>query len=94
MGGQIKAPRKTRSENPLCPTGGPAVNTLVRLSARIGIDGYVSDVKLADRPNSTPAPEFVESALDAVTLWQFTPTLLNGVPVEVPMTVLISYTWK
>jgi beta-lactamase regulating signal transducer with metallopeptidase domain len=96
VGGQIKVPRKTRSENPLCPNGGPAVNTLVRLSARIGIDGYVSDVKLADRPTATPAPapEFVESALDAVSLWQFTPTLLNGVPVEVPMTVLISYTWK
>jgi len=94
IGGQIKAPRKTRSENPLCPNGGPAVNTLVRLNARIGIDGYVSDVKLADRPDSKPAPEFVESALDAVSLWQFTPTLLNGVPVEVPMTILISYTWR
>jgi beta-lactamase regulating signal transducer with metallopeptidase domain len=94
VGGQIKAPRKTRSENPLCPNGGPAVNTDVILSARIGIDGYVSDVRLADRPNSRPAPEFVESALDAVSLWQFTPTLLNGVPVEVPMTILISYTWK
>lgn len=107
IGGQIKVPRKTRSANPICPGGAPAVDTVVRLNARVGIDGYVSDVRLVEDGagfaldtakgslvvGSKPAPEFVESALDAVRLWQFTPTLLNGVPVEVPLSILISYTW-
>ena len=32
------------------------------------------------------------AALDAVRQWQFTPTLLNGVPVPVIMTVTVNFT--
>jgi protein TonB len=32
------------------------------------------------------------SALDAVRQWTFTPTLLNGVPVPVIMTVTVQFT--
>ena len=32
------------------------------------------------------------AALDAVKQWQFTPTLLNGVPVPVIMTVTVQFT--
>ena len=31
------------------------------------------------------------AAIDAVSQWQFTPTQLNGVPVEVLMTVSINF---
>ena len=37
------------------------------------------------------APEFAASAVTAVKQWKFTPTLLNGVPVEVQMTVSVSF---
>jgi protein TonB len=30
-------------------------------------------------------------AVDAVRQWRFTPTLLNGVPVQVVMTVTVSF---
>ena len=33
-----------------------------------------------------------QAALDAVKQWQFTPTLLNGVPVPVIMTVTVNFT--
>jgi len=33
-----------------------------------------------------------QAAIDAVKQWKFTPTLLNGVPVEVLMTVTVNFT--
>jgi periplasmic protein TonB len=32
------------------------------------------------------------AAIDAVRQWRFTPTLLNGVPVQVIMTVTVTFT--
>jgi protein TonB len=37
-------------------------------------------------------PALDESALSAVSQWQFTPTLLNGAPVAVVMTVTVNFT--
>jgi TonB family protein len=36
-------------------------------------------------------PDFAIAAVDAVRQWQFTPTLLNGQPVEVVMTVTVQF---
>jgi len=36
-------------------------------------------------------PDFEIAAVDAVRQWRFTPTLLNGVPVEVVMTVSVRF---
>jgi protein TonB len=33
-----------------------------------------------------------QAAIDAVMQWEFTPTLLNGVPVPVIMTVTVNFT--
>jgi protein TonB len=33
-----------------------------------------------------------QAAVDAVRQWRFTPTLLNGVPVQVIMTVTVNFT--
>jgi hypothetical protein len=35
-----------------------------------------------------------DAAMDAVRRWQFTPTLLNGEPVAVVMTVTVAFTLK
>ena len=37
-------------------------------------------------------PLLDQAALDAVKQWQYTPTLLNGVPVPVIMTVTVNFT--
>ena len=37
-------------------------------------------------------PLLDQAALDAVRQWQYTPTLLNGVPVPVLVTVTINFT--
>jgi protein TonB len=35
-----------------------------------------------------------QAALDAVRQWRFTPTLLNGVPVPVIMTVTVNFSLR
>ena len=37
-------------------------------------------------------PLLDQAALDAVRQWQYTPTMLNGVPVPVIMTVTVTFT--
>jgi periplasmic protein TonB len=39
-------------------------------------------------------PLLDQAALEAVRQWEFTPTLLNGVPVPVIMTVTVNFTLK
>ena len=90
IGGQIKAPQKLSHTNPVCPTGVTPEPTVVRLAGRIGIDGLFTD--LHDVSN-VPAP-YVASAMDASRQWVFTPTLLNGAPIEVNISVTVRYSWS
>ena len=92
IGGQIKAPRQIARANPLCPNH-VGIDTLVQLTARVGIDGYLSDIRLANG-DEKPHQEIVDSAIDAVRLWQYTPTLLNGVPVEANIMMTVAYDWQ
>lgn len=91
MGGTIKAPAKTRHVNPIYPGAlqSQGVEGQVDLIAVIGIDGKVGDVlqpRAAD--TSDPIhPDLLAAATAAVQQWEFTPTLLNGVPVPVTMRV-------
>jgi protein TonB len=39
-------------------------------------------------------PGLDQAAVDAVRQWEFTPTLLNGVPVAVIMTVTVNFTLR
>ena len=91
IGGQIKAPTKLSHTNPLCPSGVTPRSTVVKLAGRIGIDGLFSD--LHDTGTDTEAA-YVASAMEASRKWVFTPTLLNGAPIEANITVTISYSWN
>jgi protein TonB len=59
----------------------------VIIEAIIGPDGRVQEAKVL-----RSIPLLDAAALDAVRQWQFTPTLLNGVPVPVIMTVTVNFT--
>jgi beta-lactamase regulating signal transducer with metallopeptidase domain len=90
IGGQIKVPLKLSHTNPVCPTGVTPEPTVVRLAGRIGIDGLFTDLHDV---SDVPAP-YVASAMDASRQWVFTPTLLNGVPIEVNISVTVRYSWS
>ena len=91
IGGNIKVPRKVVDVKPRYPAEleGTGAAATVTLSGRIAIDGYVLDLKDV---SVTPAhPAFVASALTASRQWEFSPTLLNGAPIETNMTITIRY---
>jgi protein TonB len=89
VGGNIKAPTKVRHVNPVYPpiAQSARVSGVVIIEATIGPDGRVKDAKVL-----RSIPLLDQAALDAVKQWQFTPTLLNGVPVPVIMTVTVNFT--
>jgi TonB family protein len=61
---------------------------VVPLEAIIGTDGTVHSVRVL---SASIHPDFAVAAAAAVRQWQFAPTLLNRVPVEVSMTVNIKF---
>ena len=85
IGGQIRQPTKIRHVSPIYPEG--ASSGVVILEAVIGPDGLVAEVQVL----RTPAPALALSAENAVRQWEFTPTLLNCVPVPVIMTVTVQF---
>jgi len=91
VGGTIRPPVKIRDAQPVYPPMAIAarIEGVVIIDATIGADGQVLGVRLL-----RPLPFLDQAALDAVRHWQFTPTLLNGVPVPVLMTVTVRFTLK
>ena len=88
VGGNISAPVKTKNVDPRYPEVARAarVSGVVILEAVIGPDGRVTDVKVL-----RSVPLLDDAAVLAVQQWEYTPTLLNGVPVPVIMTVTVNF---
>jgi protein TonB len=62
------------------------VQGIVILECRIDPRGEVVDVKVL-----RGVPLLDAAAVDAVRQWRYAPTLLNGVPVSVIMTVTVNF---
>jgi TonB family protein len=90
VGGNIRAPRKQKDVHPVYPATMRAAGRegVVPLEAIIGRDGAVHSVRVL---SAQVHPDFAAAAMDAVRQWYFDPTLLNGVPVEVVMTVSVAF---
>jgi periplasmic protein TonB len=88
VGGAIRPPARLTYVEPAMPqiAQAAAVQGVVILEIVIGRDGHVTGAKVL-----RPVPLLDQSALDAVRQWTFMPTLLNGVPVEVIMTITVSF---
>jgi TonB family protein len=90
VGGVILPPLKLLDVHPVYPPSeaGSRVTGEVILDATIGRDGFVNEASVLE----TTSDAFAASAIDAVRRWQFSPTYLNCVPVDVSMTVYVSFT--
>jgi protein TonB len=84
----VSPPAKVRHVAPVYPALARAANVqgIVIMEARIEQDGSVGDAKVIKS-----IPLLDQAALDAVKQWRFTPTLLNGQPVAVTMTLTINF---
>jgi TonB family protein len=89
VGGSVHQPRKIKDVKPVYPAIAQSahVGGVVVIEATIGPDGKVIDAKVL-----RSVPLLDQAALDAVRQWEYTPTLLNGVPVPVLVTVTVNFT--
>jgi TonB family protein len=88
VGGTIAEPKKIRDVKPAYPPVAQqaGVEGVVILEAIVGTDGAVRSARVL-----RGQPLLDEAAIGAVQQWRYTPTLLNGVPVEVVMTVTVNF---
>jgi TonB family protein len=89
VGGNVRAPAKVTDVRPVYPVEAQSakIQGVVIIEAVIGEDGRVAQGCVL---RSIPLLDV--AALDAVKQWEFTPTLLNGAPVPVIMTVTVNFT--
>ena len=89
VGGDVRAPAKVTHVNPVYPSDAKAagVQGVVIIETRIEADGRVGDARVI-----RSIPMLDQAALDAVKAWQFVPTVVNGEPVPIVMTVTINFT--
>ena len=90
VGGNIRVPLKTLDVRPIYPKSmrDAGREGVVPIEAIIGPDGVVTSVRVL---TAQVHPDFAIAAVDAVRQWKFTPTLLNGAPVEVVMNVSVEF---
>ena len=88
VGGAIREPKKLKNVDPVYPSIAQQarVQGVVILEVTIGTDGRVTDARIL-----RSIPLLDQAALDAVRQWVYTPTLLNGIPVPVIMTVTANF---
>jgi periplasmic protein TonB len=91
VGGDVREPRKLRDVAPAYPR--PAIAAHIEGSVVVEFtitpQGRVAGVHVA-RSHAL----FDQAAIDAVQQWIYTPTLLNGVPVPVLMTVTVNFSFR
>ncbi len=88
VGGKVRPPSKIRDAAPVYP----AIAQAARVEGTVIIDAVIDEqgrVQSARVLRSIPLLD--EAALAAVREWAYTPTLLNGVPVPVVMTVTVRF---
>ena len=89
MGGNLRQPMKLVDVKPRYPSelADAGIGGVFVFAARIGADGTVVDLQTTSGTN----PDLELAAATAIRQWEFTPTLLNCVAIEVPMTVTVSF---
>jgi periplasmic protein TonB len=87
----LEPPLKIRDVSPVYPETARVarVEGVVVIEAVIGPTGEVVDAVVL-----RPRPMLDEAALAAVRQWRYTPTLLNGTPVSVILTVTVTFSLR
>jgi len=89
VGGTVREPKKISDVRPVYPAIAQAakVEGMVILEAVINERGTVERVRVL-----RSVPLLDAAAVEAVRNWRYTPTLLNGTPVSVLMTITLHFT--
>ncbi len=89
VGGVIKAPKRLVNVSPRYPDDAlqAKVQGAVVLDVVVDADGVPTDVQV-----SKGVPMLDAAAIEAVRQWRYEPTLMNGAPVPIAMTVTVNFT--
>ena len=90
VGGNVQAAKIISKVQPIYPESAKSagVQGTVVLHAVIGVDGRPLSLRVM---NAQVDPDLARSAVEAVSQWRYTPTLLNGEPIEIDTTIDIVY---
>jgi TonB family protein len=90
VGGTVQAAKIVARVQPIYPESARSagISGTVVLRAVIGMDGKPLSLRVM---NSQIDPDLAHSAVEAVNQWRYTPTLLNGEPIEVDTTITVIY---
>ena len=91
VGGDLQAPKLVNKVQPVYPEAAKAAGSqgTVILHAVIGTDGTPLSLRVV---NDQIDPRLARSAIESVSKWRYTPTLLNGEPIEVDTTIQVNFT--
>ena len=91
LGGGIQAARLLNKVQPTYPATAKAagIEGTVILNAIIGMNGTPLSLRVM---NSEIDLELAHAAVEAVSKWRYSPTLLNGEPIEVDTTIIVNFT--
>src|SRR5277367_19316 len=90
FGGELEASHRITKVQPIYPDSAKSagISGTVILHAVISMDGKPLSLRVM---NSQIDPDLARSAVEAVSQWRYTPTLLNGEPIEVDTTITVNY---
>jgi TonB family protein len=90
LGGDIQAAKLLNKVQPVYPAAAKAggIEGTVILHAVIGIGGNPLSLRVM---NSQVDPELARAAVEAVSKWRYSPTLLNGESIEVDTTIMVNF---
>jgi len=90
LGGDIQAPKLVNKVQPVYPPASKAagIEGTVILHAIIGMEGNPLSLRVM---NSQVDPELARAAVEAVSKWRYSPTVLNGEPIEVDTTIMVNF---
>jgi protein TonB len=90
VGGDVKPPLKVKDVKAVYPAIAVQnhIQGVVIIDATIGTDGKVKETKVIRAP---PLQDLTDSAVAAVRAWEFKPTIIDGHPVQVIMTIPINF---
>ena len=91
VGGRIKAPTRVAHVAPVYP----AIATSARVEGTVILQAVINERGMIERIRVLRSVPLLDAAaVDAVREWRYTPTLLNGVPVPVLMTITVTFSLR
>jgi TonB family protein len=91
LGGEVESSKIVTKVQPIYPEAAKAagVQGNVNLHAIIGMDGVPLSLQVV---NTDIDPELARASIEAVSRWRYSPTLLNGQPIEVDTNITVHFT--